>query len=103
MQPYATASDPSPLNGNRPNVSTTNDSFFNRYRHPILYSLSVIVLILIVLVVVRRRRSFYDVKNKPKTTKKCPTGCVPAPKKVVKKDSKKGTSFDPTLTNKKVK
>ena len=107
MQPYATASEPSPLNGNRPSVNTTNDSFFNRYRNPIFYALSVIVIILIVYMVTKTRRSFYDVKkvetSKKKKKKKnvCPAGCVPAPVKVVKKDPKKGTSFDPTLTNKK--
>ena len=52
MQPYATASEPSPLNSNRPplNVNTnanTNRAFFNKYRNPILYSLGVIVLIII--------------------------------------------------------
>lgn len=114
MQPYATASEPGPLNSNRPplNVNTnanTNRAFFNKYRSPILYSLGVIVLIIIVSVAMKSRRSFYDVgkveasskkKNKKKKKKaKCPKGCVPAPKKIVK-DPKKGTSFDPKLTNK---
>jgi hypothetical protein len=53
--------------------------------------------------IIRQRRSFYDVKKveaaKKKKKSKCPKGCVPAPKKVVK-DSKKGTSFDPKLTAK---
>ena len=114
MQPYATASEPGPLNSNRPplNVNTnanTNRAFFNKYRSPILYSLGVIVLIIIVSVAMKSRRSFYDVgkveasskkKNKKEKKKaKCPKGCVPAPKKIVK-DPKKGTSFDPKLTNK---
>ena len=104
MQPYATASDPSPLNGNRAPVNANaNNSFFTKYRNPILYSLGVIVLILIVAMIIRKRRSFYDVKKveaaKKKKKSKCPKGCVPAPKKVVK-DSEKGTSFDPKLTAK---
>lgn len=113
MQPYATASEPGPLNSNRPplNVNTnanTNRAFFNKYRSPILYSLGVIVLIIIVSVAMKSRRSFYDVgkveasskkKKKKKKKAKCPKGCVPAPKKIVK-DPKKGTSFDPKLTNK---
>jgi hypothetical protein len=52
--------------------------------------------------IIRQRRSFYDVKKveaAKKKKSKCPKGCVPAPKKVVK-DSKKGTSFDPKLTAK---
>lgn len=112
MQPYATASEPSPLNGNRPSVNVNanananaNQSFFNKYRNPILYSLGVIVLIIIVSIAMKRRSSFYNVgkveSSKKKKVKKCPSGCVPAPKKkVVKKDPKKGTSFDPKLTNK---
>lgn len=112
MQPYATASEPSPLNGNRPSVNVNananaNNSFFNRYRNPILYSLAVIVLIIIVSMVVKTRSSFYDVKKVEASKKKkksvCPAGCVPAPKKIVKKDLKEGTSFDPVLTNKKTK
>ena len=108
MQPYATASEPGPLNSNRPplNVNTnTNRAFFNKYRSPILYSLGVIVLIIIVSVAMKSRRSFYDVgkveasDKKKKKKAKCPKGCVPAPKKIVK-DPKKGTSFDPKLTNK---
>jgi hypothetical protein len=111
MQPYATASEPSPLNGNRPSVNANananaNNSFFTKYRNPILYSLGVIVLILIVTMIIRKRRSFYDVKKveTSKKVKKCPKGCVPAPKKKKKKkvvkDPKKGTSFDPKLTSK---
>lgn len=111
MQPYATASEPSPLNGNRPSVNVNanananaNQSFFNKYRNPILYSLGVIVLIIIVSIAMKRRSSFYNVgkvETSKKKKKKCPSGCVPAPKKkVVKKDPKKGTSFDPKLTNK---
>ena len=66
MQPYATASEPSPLNSNRPplNVNTnanTNRAFFNKYRNPILYSLGVIVLIIIVSVAMKSVRSYYDV------------------------------------------
>jgi hypothetical protein len=55
--------------------------------------------------IIRKRRSFYDVKKveTSKKVKKCPKGCVPAPKKKKKKvvkDPKKGTSFDPKLTSK---
>lgn len=110
MQPYATASEPSPLNGNRPSVNVNanananaNNSFFTKYRDPILYSLGVIVLIIIVAVAMKSRRSFYDVGKveASKKKKKCPKGCVPAPKKKkVVKDPKKGTSFDPKLTSK---
>ena len=108
MQPYATASEPSPPNGNRASVNVNananaNNSFFTKYRDPILYSLGVIVLIIIVSVAMKSRRSFYNVgkvqASKKKKTKKCPKGCVPAPKKVVK-DPKKGTTFDPKITSK---
>jgi len=52
--------------------------------------------------IIRKRRSFYDVEKveTSKKVKKCPKGCVPAPKKKVVKDPKKGTSFDPKLTSK---
>lgn len=105
MQPYATASEPSPLNGNRASVNVNanaNNSFFTKYRDPILYSLGVIVLIIIVSVAMKSRRSFYNVgkvQASKKKKKKCPKGCVPAPKKVVK-DPKKGTTFDPKITSK---
>lgn len=111
MQPYATASEPSPLNGNRGSVNVNanantnaNNSFFTKYRDPILYSLGVIVLIIIVSIAIKSRRSFYDVakveaSKKKKKKAKCPKGCIPAPKKVVK-DPKKGTSFDPKIMSK---
>lgn len=127
MQPYATASEPSPLNGNRvpianSNTNGANKSFFTEYRSQILYSIGIIVGIIFVSIVLKKRRfSFYDhgkiqkgkkVKKEKKETKaknvkkgkkvkKCPTGCTPVAKKIIK-NSKKGTSFDPALTNEKI-
>lgn len=109
MQPYATASDPSPLNGNRPtvNVNTSvNNSFFTQYRTQILYGVGLIVFILIITIATRKRSSLYDVgkveavKKSKKKSGVCPKGCVPAKKVIKKKDYKKDTSFDPALTDK---
>jgi hypothetical protein len=114
MQPYATVSDPSPLNGNRApvinnsNSNNVNKSFFTEYRTQILYSIGVIVAILFLSIVIKKRRSFYDIgkvqigkkDKKDKKDKKCPKGCTLVIKKVTK-NSKKGTTFDPALTNKK--
>ena len=111
MQPYATVSDPSPLNGNRApvinnsNSNNVNKSFFTEYRTQILYSIGVIVAILFLSIVIKKRRSFYDIGKvqigkKDKKDKKCPKGCTLVIKKVTK-NSKKGTTFDPALTNKK--
>ena len=67
MQPYATVSDPSPLNGNRApvinnsNSNNVNKSFFTEYRTQILYSIGVIVAILFLSIVIKKRRSFYDI------------------------------------------
>lgn len=46
MEPYATASEAGPLNGNRPPVNG-NDSFFTQYRSEILYSIAGVIIILI--------------------------------------------------------
>lgn len=59
MQPYATASEPGPLNGNRP-VVNGNNSFFTEYRKPILYSIALVVAALFIAVSVRGKYSWYD-------------------------------------------
>ena len=126
MQPYATVSEPSPLNGNRvpvinSNTNNVNKSFFTEYRSQILYSIGAIAGIIFLSIVLKQRRfSLYDhVKvqtgkktkkdkktkktkkgKKTKKDKKCPKGCTLVVKKVVK-NSKKDTSFDPALTDKK--
>lgn len=111
MQPYATVSEPSPLNGNRvpvinSNTNNVNKSFFTEYRSQILYSIGVIAGIIFLSIVLKKKRfSFYDhakvqTGKKTKKGKKCPKGCTPVAKKVIK-NSKKGTSFDPALTDKK--
>jgi len=87
MQPYATASEPSPLNGNRPVVNVNNsavngnnsavngnnsavngnkpvvngnNSFFTEYRKPILYSIALVAVGLFIAVSVRGKYSWYD-------------------------------------------
>ena len=130
MQPYATASEPSPLNGNRPNVNG-NNSFFTEYRTQILYSIGFVVLVVFAAVSTRGKYSWYDHgkveakkkskkdkkkskkdKKKPKKDKKgskvkpagkCPAGCVPAGMEKKKGPNLSKTSFDPALTNKKPK
>ena len=133
MQPYATASEPSPLNGNRPNVNG-NNSFFTEYRTQILYSIGFVILVVFAAVSTRGKYSWYDHgkveakkkskkdkkkskkdKKKPKKDKKgkkgskvkpagkCPAGCVPAGMEKKKGPNLSKTSFDPALTNKKPK
>ena len=128
MQPYATASDPSPLNGNRPTVNG-NNSFFTEYRTQILYSIGFVIFVVFVAVSTRGKYSWYDhgkvgIKKKkskkdkkkaadtPKKDKKgskvkpagkCPAGCVPAGMEKKKVPNLSKTSFDPALTNKKPK
>ena len=63
MQPYATASDPSPLNGNRPNVNG-NNSFFTEYRTQILYSIGFVIFVVFVAVSTRGKYSWYETKKK---------------------------------------
>ena len=79
MQPYATASEPSPLNGNRPNVNG-NNSFFTEYRTQILYSIGFVILVVFAAVSTRGKYSWYD------------HGKVGTKKKDKKKDKKKSRS-----------
>ena len=127
MQPYATASEPSPLNGNRPNVNG-NNSFFTEYRTQILYSIGFVIFVVFVAISTRGKYSWYETKKKSKKktrsvwTKaaatlekkpkkdskvkpagKCPAGCVPAGVEKKKGPNLSKTSFDPALTNKKPK
>jgi hypothetical protein len=129
MQPYATASDPSPLNGNRPTVNG-NNSFFTEYRTQILYSIGFVIFVVFVAVSTRGKYSWYDhgkvgIKKKKKSKKdkkkaadtpkkdkkgskvkpagKCPAGCVPAGMEKKKVPNLSKTSFDPALTDKKPK
>ena len=130
MQPYATASDPSPLNGNRPTVNG-NNSFFTEYRTQILYSIGFVIFVVFVAVSTRGKYSWYDhgkvgIKKKKKKSKKdkkkaadtpkkdkkgskvkpagkCPAGCVPAGMEKKKVPNLSKTSFDPALTDKKPK
>ena len=74
MQPYATASEPGPLNGNRPNVNG-NNSFFTEYRTQILYSIGFVIFVVFVAVSTRGKYSWYDhgkvgTKKKSKKDKK---------------------------------
>ena len=74
MEPYATASDPSPLNGNRPTVNG-NNSFFTEYRTQILYSIGFVIFVVFVAVSTRGKYSWYDhgkvgIKKKSKKDKK---------------------------------
>jgi len=68
MQPYATASEPSPLNGNRPNVNG-NNSFFTEYRTQILYSIGFVIFVVFVAVSTRGKYSWYETKKKKKSKK----------------------------------
>ena len=63
MQPYATASEPSPLNGNRPTVNG-NNSFFTEYRTQILYSIGFVIFVVFVAVSTRGKYSWYETKKK---------------------------------------
>jgi hypothetical protein len=129
MQPYATASEPSPLNGNRPNVNG-NNSFFTEYRTQILYSIGFVIFVVFVAISTRGKYSWYETKKKKskkdkkktrsvwtkaaatlekkpkkdskvKPAGKCPAGCVPAGVEKKKGPNLSKTSFDPALTNKK--
>jgi len=128
MQPYATAAEPGPLNGNRP-VVNGNNSFFTEYRKPILFSIAFVVAALFIAISVRGKYSWYDtgkveVGKKSKKGKKgkkesrsiwvkaastlekkgkCPAGCVPAGVEKKKESKLSKTSFDPALTDKKPK
>lgn len=131
MQPYATAAEPGPLNGNRP-VVNGNNSFFTEYRKPILFSIAFVVVALFIAISVRGKYSWYDTgkvevgkkdkkktrsiwvkaastlekkdkKGKVKPVGKCPAGCVPAGVEKKKESKLSKTSFDPALTDKKPK
>lgn len=68
MKPYATASEPSPLNGNRPNVNG-NNSFFTEYRTQILYSIGFVIFVVFVAISTRGKYSWYETKKKKKSKK----------------------------------
>lgn len=68
MEPYATASEAGPLNGNRPPVNG-NDSFFTQYRSEILYSIAGVIIILIGAIILRRKVSGYKSGKKEKSKK----------------------------------
>lgn len=96
MQPYATASEPGPLNGNRP-VVNGNNSFFTEYRTPILYSIALVVAALFIAVSVRGKYSWYDTgkvekgkksKKSKKDKKKTRSVWVKAASTLEKKDKK---------------
>jgi hypothetical protein len=100
MQPYATASDPSPLNGNRPTVNG-NNSFFTEYRTQILYSIGFVIFVVFVAVSTRGKYSWYDhgkvgtkKKKKSKKDKKKAAATLEKKPKKDKKD-KKGSKVKP--------
>ena len=68
MEPYATATEAGPLNGNTPPVNK-NDSFFTQYRSEILYSIAGVVIILIGAIILRRNVSGYKSGKKEKSKK----------------------------------
>lgn len=68
MEPYATASEAGPLNGNGPPVNG-NDSFFTQYRSEILYSIAGVIIILIGAIILRRKVSGYKSGKKEKSKK----------------------------------
>ena len=84
MQPYATAAEPGPLNGNRP-VVNGNNSFFTEYRKPILFSIAFVVAALFIAISVRGKYSWYD-------TGKVEVGKKSKKSKKDKKDKKKTRS-----------
>ncbi len=60
MEPYATAAQPGPLNGNRPTVNGGDDSFFNQYKTQILYGVAIVIVVIIAMMMFRpQRSSFY--------------------------------------------
>ena len=96
MEPYATAAQPGPLNGNRPTVNTGNDSFFNQYKTQILYGIAIVIAILITMMVFRRKQSsFYTEGGKnEKNTEEM---------KTLKTKNEKNTEEMKTLKTKKKK
>ena len=99
MQPYATASDPSPLNGNRPNVNG-NNSFFTEYRTQILYSIGFVIFVVFVAVSTRGKYSWYDhgkvgTKKKSKKDKKKSRSVWKKAAATLEKKPKKGSKVKP--------
>ena len=98
MQPYATASEPSPLNGNRPNVNG-NNSFFTEYRTQILYSIGFVIFVVFVAVSSslkycwnesKKKKSKKDKKKSRSVWKKAAATLEKKPKK-----GKKGSKVKP--------
>jgi len=95
MEPYATASQPGPLNGNRPPVNGSNDSFFSQYKTQILYGIAIIVVIVIAMMMFRRKTSsFYTEGGKNKKV----SGEVQA-LKADRKKKKMGREIETTSVN----
>ena len=100
MQPYATASDPSPLHGNRPTVNRHN-SFLTAYRTQILYSIGFVIFVVFVAVSTRGKYSWYDhgkvgIKKKKKSKKDKKKAAATLEKKPKKdKKGKKGSKVKP--------
>lgn len=99
MQPYATASEPSPLNGNRPNVNG-NNSFFTEYRTQILYSIGFVVFVVFVAMSTRGKYSWYDhgkvgTKKKSKKDKKKTRSVWVKAAATLEKKPKKGSKVKP--------
>jgi ATP-dependent Zn protease len=70
MEPYATAAQPGPLNGNRPPVNNGgNASFFNQYKTQILYGVAIVIVIIIAMMMFRRKRSSFYTEGDKKETK----------------------------------
>ena len=69
MEPYATAAQPGPLNGNRPPVNGGNASFFNQYKTQILYGVAIVIVIIIAMMMFRRKRSSFYTEGDKKETK----------------------------------
>ena len=120
MQPYAPASEPSPLNGNRAVVNGNkpvvngnravvngnkpivngNNSFFTEYRKPILYSIALVAAGLFIAVSVRGKYSWYDhgkvgTKKKSKKDKKKARSVWTKAAATLKKKDKKGSKVKP--------
>jgi ATP-dependent Zn protease len=69
MEPYATAAQPGPLNGNRPPVNGGNASFFNQYKTQILYGVAIVIVIIIAMMMFRRKRSSFYAEGDKKEMK----------------------------------
>lgn len=69
MEPYATAAQPGPLNGNRPPVNGGNASFFNQYKNQILYGVAIVIVIIIAMMMFRRKQSSFYTEGDKKEMK----------------------------------